>query len=44
LAVTGWAPWQVLVGAADGATVDARLLRAEVVAGAQHAVLAWRCR
>jgi len=43
LAVTGWAPWQVLVGAADGSTVTGELLHAEVLAGAQHAVALWRC-
>jgi hypothetical protein len=44
LAVTGWAPWQVLVGAASTATtVAAELRHAEVLAGAQHAVLLWRC-
>ncbi|MDM7856159.1 class III extradiol ring-cleavage dioxygenase family protein [Cellulomonas alba] len=43
LAVTGWAPWQVLVGAAAATAVAAELVHAEVLAGAQHAVLLWRC-
>jgi hypothetical protein len=44
LAVTGWAPWQVLLGAVgDARAVDAKLLHEEVLAGAQHAVLLWRC-
>jgi len=46
LAVTGWAPWQVLVGAADeaaagGADVDGRLLAAGTPYGAQHLVAMW---
>ncbi|MDM7832058.1 class III extradiol ring-cleavage dioxygenase family protein [Cellulomonas edaphi] len=41
LAVTGWAPWQVLVGAAGERAVTARLAVQQVVAGAQHAVLSW---
>jgi len=42
LAVTGWGPWQVLLGAACDATVSARLVTSEVLAGACHAVLTWR--
>ncbi|WP_051274835.1 hypothetical protein [Cellulomonas sp. URHD0024] len=41
LAVRGWAPWQVLLGAAGDLEVEARLLADEVVLGAQHAVLVW---
>lgn len=40
LAVTGWGPWQVLLGAA-GAGARGELVHAEVLAGAQHAVLRW---
>lgn len=42
LAVTGWAPWQVLLGAAGDDDVEPRLLHREVLAGATHAVLTWR--
>jgi len=42
LAVRGWAPWQVLLGAVAGdATVTARLMAAGTELGAQHAVLVW---
>ena len=41
LAVRGWAPWQVLLGAAGDSPVEARVLADEVVLGAQHAVLVW---
>lgn len=41
LAVRGWAPWQVLLGAVGALPVDAHLLADEVVQGAQHAVLVW---
>jgi len=41
LAVTGRAPWQVLVGAVGTRTVTAHLETAEVVAGALHAALRW---
>jgi hypothetical protein len=41
LAVTGWAPWQVLLGAVGEDEVTARLLHREVLAGATHAVLTW---
>lgn len=41
LAVTGWAPWQVLLGAADGARTDGRLLARAEPAGAAHAVFTW---
>lgn len=44
LAVRGWAPWQVLLGAAGDARVEARLLADEVVSGAQHAVVVWTLR
>ncbi|WP_421741882.1 hypothetical protein [Cellulomonas sp.] len=44
LAVRGWAPWQVLVGAAGDATVRARTLAASTDLGAQHAVLLWDAR
>lgn len=43
LAVTGWAPWQVLVGAIQAADeVVGHLEHAEVLAGAQHAAILWR--
>ncbi|NTW42128.1 MAG: hypothetical protein HGA44_20005 [Cellulomonadaceae bacterium] len=42
LAVTGWAPWQVLVGAADGTHVQGRLLARADPAGAAHGVFTWR--
>lgn len=42
LAVTGWGPWQVLLGAAGGAPVTARLVARHVLAGATHAVVSWR--
>ena len=42
LAVTGWGPWLALTAAVGGASVDARLLHSEVLAGAAHAVLTWR--
>jgi hypothetical protein len=42
LAVTGWAPWQVLLGAVGDTPVEARLLARHVLAGATHAVLTWR--
>ena len=41
LAVRGWAPWQVLLGAAVDRPVRARLLADEVAFGAQHGVLVW---
>ncbi|MBD8060607.1 hypothetical protein IC607_16690 [Cellulomonas sp. JH27-2] len=41
LAVTGRAPWQVLVGAVGARSVTAHLETAEVAAGAQHAALRW---
>lgn len=41
LAVTGWGPWQVLLGAVGEDEVAARLLHREVLAGATHAVLTW---
>lgn len=41
LAVRGWAPWQVLLGAAGDREVEARCLADGVVLGAQHAVLVW---
>lgn len=44
LAVRGWAPWQVLVGAAGDAAVRARVLAESTELGAQHAVLLWDAR
>lgn len=44
LAVRGWAPWQVLVGAAGDAAVRARVLAESTELGAQHAVLVWDAR
>jgi hypothetical protein len=41
LAVTGWAPWQVLLGAVGDREAAGRLWRLEVLAGAAHAVLTW---
>lgn len=41
LAVTGWAPWQVLVGAVGATRVAAYAEHADVLAGAQHAALLW---
>ncbi|HEY0118204.1 MAG TPA: hypothetical protein VGC04_05435 [Cellulomonas sp.] len=42
LAVTGWAPWQVLLGAAGEDEFDARLVQRGVLAGASHATVTWR--
>jgi len=41
LAVTGWGPWQVLLGATGSAAVEARVLGAAVPYGAQHVVATW---
>lgn len=42
LAVRGWAPWQVLLGAVGaGDAVTGRLLATSTELGAQHAVLVW---
>ncbi len=41
LAVTGWGPWQVLLGALGDGEVAARLLQRDLLAGATHAVLTW---
>ena len=41
LAVRGWAPWQVLLGAAGDEPVRARVLAESTELGAQHAVLVW---
>ncbi|WP_456846109.1 hypothetical protein, partial [Cellulomonas sp. P5_C6] len=41
LAVRGWAPWQVLLGAAGDRPVDATVLAAGTELGAQHSVLVW---
>lgn len=41
LAVTGWAPWQVLLGTTGGARVRGELLASGEPAGAAHAVLLW---
>lgn len=42
LAVTGWAPWQVLLGAAGTGDVDATLLAEDASTGAHHVVAVWR--
>ncbi|TQL04480.1 hypothetical protein [Cellulomonas sp. SLBN-39] len=42
LAVSGWAPWQVLVGASAGVPLAARLDAVVLLAGAPHAAGAWR--
>lgn len=44
LAVRGWAPWQVLVGAAGDRPVRVRVLAESTELGAQHAVLVWDAR
>ncbi|GEK20658.1 hypothetical protein [Cellulomonas xylanilytica] len=44
LAVRGWAPWQVLLGATGERPVRARLLAQSTELGAQHAVLVWDAR
>ncbi len=44
LAVRGWAPWQVLVGAAGAGPIRARVLATSTALGAQHAVLVWDAR
>lgn len=44
LAVRGWAPWRVLLGAAADVPVRARLLAESTALGAQHAVLLWDAR
>ena len=44
LAVRGWAPWQVLVGATGDRPVRSRLLAESTELGAQHAVLVWDAR
>lgn len=41
LAVTGWAPWQVLVGALGDAAGTPHVVHAEVWRGAAHAAVAW---
>jgi hypothetical protein len=41
LAVTGWGPWQVLVGAVGADAVDAMVLAAGAPFGAQHVVATW---
>ena len=41
-AVSGLAPWKVLVGAAGDGEVSALAEHVEVLAGAQHAALLWR--
>lgn len=43
LAISGWGPWQVLLGAidGDGGPVRAELLAAEAPFGAQYLVAAW---
>ncbi|MFC4616127.1 hypothetical protein ACFO3K_15475 [Cellulomonas algicola] len=42
LAVSGWAPWQVLLGAVGPRPVDATLLAEDVSLGAHHAVALWQ--
>lgn len=42
LAVTGWAPWQVLLGAVRTTPAVGTLLQRHLLAGATHAVLTWR--
>lgn len=42
LAVSGWAPWQVLVGALGASAPRAEVLAAGEPLGAAHAVLVWR--
>ena len=44
LAVRGWAPWQVLLGAAADQPIRARLLAETTELGAQHQVLVWDAR
>jgi hypothetical protein len=44
LAVRGWAPWQVLLGAAGDRPVRSRVLAGSTELGAQHAVLVWDLR
>lgn len=44
LAVTGWAPWQVLLGACGALDVRADLLAVDVSLGAWHAAALWRTR
>ncbi|WP_456786431.1 hypothetical protein [Cellulomonas sp. P5_C5] len=44
LAVRGWAPWQVLLGAAGDRPVRSRVLAESTELGAQHAVLLWDAR
>ncbi|MBO3084357.1 hypothetical protein [Cellulomonas fengjieae] len=44
LAVRGWAPWQVLVGAAADGPIRGHLLARSGVLGAEHAVLVWDAR
>lgn len=41
LAVTGWGPWQVLLGAVGAGEVDAAVLAAGAPFGAQHVVATW---
>jgi len=41
LAVTGWGPWQVLLGAVGDDAVDAVVLAAGAPFGAQHVVATW---
>ena len=44
LAVRGWAPWQVLLGAAGERPVRSRVLAESTELGAHHAVLVWDAR
>lgn len=42
LAVTGWAPWQVLLGGVGTRTVEATLFAEDTSSGAHHVVALWR--
>lgn len=42
LAVSGWAPWQVLLGAVGTGPVDATVLAEDASLGAHHVVALWR--
>jgi hypothetical protein len=41
LAVTGWGPWQVLLGAVGDRRVDATVLAADTPFGARHLAVTW---
>jgi hypothetical protein len=44
LGVTGWGPWQVLLGSVGDREVDAEVLAAAAPFGAQHVVATWLAR